>query len=74
MSELTSLHGKRLFSAYLPESGETNQDTTFKVPHLVFRSYDAGRDQEVHIEATVPVSTEAKIGMKFCPWCGSKLG
>jgi len=74
MIEMMSMNGQRLFSAHLPdEEVDIEAVSMNNVPHLIFRSFNAGQEQDVHIDTEVPVSVEGKIGFRFCPWCGTAL-
>ena len=79
MADAINQYGDRGISAHLPSSDNVNEsvnsvsDIVDKLPYLIFRAYDEGKDNEVRIDATIPVSIQFRVGITFCPWCGKRL-
>jgi hypothetical protein len=63
--------GQRGFSVRLPD--ELDLTYTGNMPHIIFRAYDEGQDDHVHISTNIPVTVRGEIGFRFCPWCGEQL-
>jgi hypothetical protein len=68
MKAMIDMRGQRSFSV---EDNETPVGDT--ITQIVFRSFDENREYQGVLSTDGPVSTEGKVGIKYCPWCGKKI-
>ena len=74
MKAAVEARDQRGFSIRLPNAVEkTSGDLWYSVPHIEFRAFDKGADARIRIDADVPVAIDARIGIRYCPWCGCDL-
>jgi hypothetical protein len=69
MENSIALKGQRGFSIEVE-----NHEDWGTIPRIVFNALDYEAETEVRTSNGVPISTSGRLGFRFCPWCGRRVG